>query len=183
MTPRSIQSHLKPYSILASRRTTIAHAFASALAPFDPYIESDVINALIALGQTDLPHLVCVYCSLPATTWDHLVGLVKDGQLNGYGHQIGNLVPCCGPCNFRKGGKDFHEFVRAGKGTDEEKTDLIRKLDAHLQRATRVSAPAVGSQAAAAKRKFDDLQRQILDLMKQADEQAAIVRQLIRVDL
>lgn len=36
-------------------------------APSDPYVESEVIEALTALAQTDLDHLVCVYCRAEAT--------------------------------------------------------------------------------------------------------------------
>src|SRR5262249_13804437 len=34
-----IKPHLRPYSIVQRRRTTINHAFASALAPCDEYVE------------------------------------------------------------------------------------------------------------------------------------------------
>ncbi|MFP3890974.1 hypothetical protein [uncultured Ralstonia sp.] len=183
MKSRSIRSHLKPYSIFHERRTTVAHAFASALAPSDPYVESEVIEALTALAQTDLDHLVCVYCRAEATTWDHLVNLVKDGKLNGYGHQLGNLVPCCSPCNSSKGGADFREFVRSLKCHDEEKDVLIQRLENHLARAKRVTLPSAGSKAESANKELEALQQQILDLMRKADDQAAIVRQLVQQGL
>lgn len=183
MKPDSIRSHLTPYSIFNKRRTTIAHAFASALAPSDPYVESEVIEALRALGQTDLKQLLCVYCKAKATTWDHLVSLVKGGKLNGYGHQIGNLVPCCGPCNSSKGGKDFREFVKSMQCPDDEKNEIIHRLEIHLSRAKPVTAPRVGSEAEVAKMRLDKLQQQILAMMKEADEQAAALRQLLKDDL
>src|SRR3954451_2669499 len=68
---------------------------------------------MTVLGQPDLNDLRCVYCGEPAETWDHLVGLVKDSELNGYGHQVGNLVPCCRACNSLKGNKGWREFVRS----------------------------------------------------------------------
>ena len=61
MTPKSICSHLKPYSINSKRRTTVAHAFASALAPCDVYDRAKVEAALIALGQKDLSN--CRACT------------------------------------------------------------------------------------------------------------------------
>ena len=51
MKQNSIRAHLAPYKILAKRKTTIAHAFASALAPIDEYDEVVVTQALGAPGQ------------------------------------------------------------------------------------------------------------------------------------
>lgn len=107
-----IKRHLRPYSIVQRRKTPVNHAFASALAPCDDYDEKRVTEAMALLGQKDLNDLRCVYCDSVAETWDHLVGLVKDSELNGYGHQIGNLVPCCGDYNSSKGNKDWREFLR-----------------------------------------------------------------------
>jgi hypothetical protein len=89
MKKQSIKTHLKPYSIFQKRKTTINHAFASALAPNDEYNEQVLNNAVRLLGQKPEDELVCVYCGGKAETW----GLVKDSQLRGYGHQIGNLIP------------------------------------------------------------------------------------------
>jgi hypothetical protein len=50
MTPKSIRSHLAPYSIFSKRKTTIAHAFASALAPSDEFDKEKVEAALKELG-------------------------------------------------------------------------------------------------------------------------------------
>ena len=62
MTPKSIGSHLAPYSIFFKRKTTVAHAFASALAPSDEFDKEKVETALDALGQKNLRQLTCVYC-------------------------------------------------------------------------------------------------------------------------
>lgn len=91
MKKHSIKSHLAPYSILQKRKTTINHAFASAIAPVDEYDEAKLVAAILLLGQDPASDLTCVYCDLHATTWDHLVGLVENAELRGYGHQIGNL--------------------------------------------------------------------------------------------
>ena len=42
MKAKSIATHLRPYVMLARRRTTINHAFAAAVAPSDTYDESRV---------------------------------------------------------------------------------------------------------------------------------------------
>lgn len=113
MKLEGIKKHLRSYSIEQKRKTTVNHAFASALAPYDHYDEKRVTEAMNLLGQTDMNDLRCVYSNSAAETWDHLVGLVKDSQLNGYGHQIGNLVPSCRACNSSKGNKDWREFLRS----------------------------------------------------------------------
>src|SRR5687767_8294859 len=112
MNKKSIKTHLKSYSIFQKRKTTINHAFASALAPADSYEDEILSDALECLGQDSNKDLRCVYCDNEAQTWDHLIGLVKDSELRGYGHQIGNLVPCCKSCNSKKGSKDWKLFLR-----------------------------------------------------------------------
>ncbi len=111
MKKRSIKSHLSQYSILQKRTTTINHAFASAIAPMDKYDEATLDDALRLLGQNP-DDLKCIYCEFDAETWDHLIGLVENGELRGYGHQLGNLVPCCRKCNSEKGGKDWEVYLR-----------------------------------------------------------------------
>ena len=64
MTPKSIRSHLAPYSIFSKRKTTVAHAFASALAPLDEYDEDKLKVALDALGQKNFDPLSCVDLTL-----------------------------------------------------------------------------------------------------------------------
>ena len=112
MRKRSIKSHLSPYSIFQKRRTTINHAFASAIAPVDEYDEVKLGEAICLLGQDPEGDLKCIYCDLQADTWDHLVGLVENAKLRGYGHQLGNLVPCCRSCNSKKGAKDWDVYLR-----------------------------------------------------------------------
>jgi hypothetical protein len=177
MTPKSIRSHLKPYSINSKRRTTVAHAFASALAPCDEFDQAKVEKALIALGQKDLNRLSCVYCDRPGQTWDHLENLVKAGRLNGYGHQIGNLVPSCRECNSEKGGKSFRTYVSANaRLTDDEKVALISRLENHLALAKPITSTAMDPERQEALTKFLETQAQILQLMEQADRYAALLR-------
>jgi hypothetical protein len=177
MTPKSIQSHLAPYSIFSKRKTTVAHAFASALAPSDEYDEKKIEVALNALGQKNLKQLSCVYCERQAQTWDHLENLVKAGKLNGYGHQIGNLVPCCRDCNSQKGGKPFRDFISAdARLTDTEKLNLICRLEMHLTLAKPIQPSNLSPEADEALKKFLELQTQILGLMAEADKFAHVLR-------
>ena len=57
----SIKKHLSSYSIAQKRKTTVNHAFASALAPYDDYDEERMTEAMGLLGQTDMNDLRCVY--------------------------------------------------------------------------------------------------------------------------
>jgi hypothetical protein len=177
MTPKSIRSHLASYSIFSKRKTTIAHAFASALAPSDEYDEEKIEAALNALGQKNLKLLSCVYCERQAQTWDHLENLVKGGKLNGYGHQIGNLVPCCRDCNSQKGGKSFRNFINENsRFTETEKSDLILRLETHLALAKPIEPLNLTPEGQEVHAKFLALQTQILGLMEEADKYAQILR-------
>ncbi len=172
---RSIISHLKPYSILKKRRTTIAHAFASALAPTDFYEEDKVLAALKALGQ-DPERLHCVYCFQPAQTWDHLFNLVKGCEPNGYGHQIGNLVPCCRHCNSSKGGKSFEAYIDGRHTLSEESRARVKaRLRAHSELA-RMNRARPSPNERALLQKYRDIQNQVLALLQEADACAEDIR-------
>jgi hypothetical protein len=177
----SIKKHLARYSIFHKRRTTINHAFASALAPQDEYDEQRLDEALKFLGQDPDGDLRCVFCGRPAATWDHLVSLVKDGVLRGFGHQLGNLVPCCAVCNSAKGAKDWDVFIASQAAEGAERSELLKLLAAYnarfaqpvdLERAKRL-LPDEWS-------RYMDLKRQIFELMREADVAAARLRVYIR---
>jgi len=51
MKKEDIKKHLSGYSIYSKRKTTINHAFASAIAPIDVYDEIRMKDALSYLGQ------------------------------------------------------------------------------------------------------------------------------------
>jgi hypothetical protein len=172
-----IKSHLRPYSIVQRRKTTINHAFASALAPCDVYDGERLAQAMATLGQTNLHDLRCVYCGAPAETWDHLVGLVKESELYGYGHQIGNLVPCCRACNSLKGNRDWREFLRSVVLDEDKRERVERVLGAYLQAfATEVDLARARTEHPAEWERYAQIKRQILDLMAEADRLAARLR-------
>lgn len=180
MKIESIKKHLSPYSIYQKRHTTIAHAFASALAPVDGYDEAKLLKALKALGQEDAKHILCVYCQESAQTWDHLVCLVKKGELNGYGHQIGNLVPSCKDCNSSKGKKDFGEFV-AGLTTLSEiqKKELLVKLENHQKLARPLNTAGAPAVIQSKLEQLKALKAQIFELMKKADAIAVEIKEKV----
>jgi 5-methylcytosine-specific restriction endonuclease McrA len=172
---KSIASHLKPYSILKKRRTTIAHAFASALAPTDVYDEDKVITALRALRQ-DPDNLRCVYCFEPAQTWDHLFNLVKNGESNGHGHQIGNLVPCCRHCNSAKGGKTFEAYIDSLVPFDLKRRAALKALlHAHAQ-LTKTSDSRPSLRERILLKKYREIQDHVLSLLREADTCASEIR-------
>lgn len=180
MKIESIKKHLSAYSIYQKRHTTISHAFASALAPVDGYDEARLLKALRDFGQEDEDDVLCVYCEKSAQTWDHLVCLVKKGELNGYGHQIGNLVPSCKDCNSRKGAKDFRVFVAGLKSlSDTKKRRLLSRLENHQQLAKPFKA---GDSPADIQKKLDQLKAlksRIFELMKQADAIASEIKEKV----
>ena len=180
MKVESIKKHLSAYSIYQKRHTTISHAFASALAPVDGYDEAMILNALRAFGQDDEEDIRCVYCEKGAQTWDHLVCLVKKGELNGYGHQIGNLVPSCKDCNSSKGAKDFRVFVAGLPSlSDAQKRRLISRLEAHQKLSKPFKAadsPAVIQEKLV---RLKALKSQIFELMKQADAIASEIKEKV----
>jgi len=50
----------------------------------------------------------CNYCDRPADTVDHIVAI-----MNGGGHDLDNLQPCCAQCNNRKGHKEVAQRNRS----------------------------------------------------------------------
>ncbi len=173
----SIKKHLKPYSIYEKRKTTINHAFASAIAPYDEFNPELIKQALEPFGL-DPEKLECVYCGGPAQTWDHLVGLVQDSEFNGYGHQIGNLVPCCRECNSSKGSRDWKEFIK--------NLELQQKLETYLKTyATPIEMDEIRrlkDEDDEFKKDYDNFIKkrdEILKLMQEADEIAKRIRDKI----
>ena len=166
----TIKNHLKPYSIVARRRTTVNHAFASALAPCDPFDTERLAEAMTALGQDDHSRLTCVYCDAVAETWDHLVGLVKESELFGYGHQVGNLVPCCRACNSSKGNRDWKDHVRTAIADPVLRRKKERVLERYLNKfATQIDLDAARQIQPKVWRRYNEIRKQIFDLMSEAD--------------
>lgn len=167
-----IRRHLKPYSISAMRTTTVNHAFAAAMAPCDTYDEEQTREAMHLLGQ-DPDDLDCVYCGSKAETWDHVHATVSAKNFSGYGHRLGNLLPCCKPCNSRKGNRRWSVYLeRLGlsAGDLNVRRQLIQGyLDRYGLR------DAIPSQHV----EFEELQeirRQVLHLFAKADVLAKSLR-------
>lgn len=172
-----IKRHLRIYSIEKRRRTTINHAFASALAPCYDFDEARLAEAMSLLGQTDFDNLRCVYCDSPATSWDHMVGLVKDSQLSGYGHQIGNLVPCCRDCNSSKRNKDWREFLRVTIPDAVKRQGIERDLQKYLiTYAKEIDLKRAEDENPTDWIRYNEIKAQIIELMSEADKLADRLR-------
>jgi hypothetical protein len=175
-----IKRHLRTYSVYDKRSTTISHAFASAIAPTDQYNDDLLCGALRFLGQNPEDELTCVFCAAPAQTWDHLVGLVKAGELRGFGHQIGNLVPCCKGCNSEKGNKEFAVFINSSNRINGDKTELIRLLRSYQRRfAKEINLSELQRKLPNEYAEFQSVKQEIFELMKKADEIAKQLRDRI----
>ena len=178
MRKESIRSHLRPYSIFQKRRTTVNHAFASALAPCSEYDEQMLTSALLFLGQDPSRDLKCVYCDNPATTWDHLVGLVEKSELRGFGHQIGNLVPSCQPCNSRKGSRDWRTFVESVVDDPRLRQQRVALLNRYVLRfAQPIDLDRLQAGAPDLWQEYCAIKSTIFDLMRRADEIAKQLRE------
>lgn len=180
MKKQSIKSHLAPYSILQKRKTTVNHAFASAIAPVDEYDEVKLGEALRQLGQDPDGDLNCIYCELRAETWDHLIGLVEKGELRGYGHQLGNLVPCCRDCNSKKGAKSWDAHLREvvpDQSAFEAKYSLVASyLDRY---AASVNLKRAAEILPDDWMRYCEIKQQILRLMAEADTVATRLRSVV----
>jgi 5-methylcytosine-specific restriction endonuclease McrA len=169
-----IKRHLKPYGIVASRKTTINGAFAAAIAPCDSFEDSRVREAISALNQNPDTELLCVYCGASAETWDHVFAIVKDSKFSGYGHRLGNLLPCCKPCNSKKGNKDWRQFLLSlpsQSSDDQAKRSAV--IEAYLKKYI-VHDPLPERDTEYLE--LEKLKTEIIKLMSQADDLAQKIR-------
>ncbi|HEY0789429.1 MAG TPA: HNH endonuclease [Chthoniobacterales bacterium] len=169
----SIKPHLEPYIILARRRTTINHAFASAIAPSDSYDDVRVRAGMEELGQNPDADLHCSYCEGPAETWDHVFATVKDSHFSGHGHRIGNLLPCCKPCNSAKGNKGWRQYISSLKIASGEIDRRSKLIENFLGRFGVKDPQPVQSEQYA---ELQKVRKEVLALLAKADEIAASIR-------
>jgi hypothetical protein len=117
--------------------------------------------------------LVCAYCGSDAETWDHVHATVRDKKFSGYGHRLGNLLPCCKLCNSKKGNKDWRAFLAGVSASDTERKEREDRIDAYLYR---YSANDVIPDHLPEYRELQDIRQQVLTLLGEADRLANIVR-------
>lgn len=182
MKASSIRNHLAVYAMVAKRKTTISHMFASAIAPVDDYVEAELREGLALLDQDIEAGLLCVYCDDPAETWDHLRALVQNRQFSGYGHQLGNLVPSCKRCNSRKGNRAYDEYIRVSSASGDDAKGRIQKITTYSTRFLPNPMPQdeYARRWPAEMAALESLRGQIIQLMTQADEVAGNLRRVAK---
>lgn len=183
MKKESIKSHLNSYSIFQKRQTTINHAFASAIAPNDDYSEKIVNDAIRFLGQNPKKELLCVYCGESAETWDHVFGLVKEFKFSGYGHVIGNLLPCCKKCNSEKGNQFWADFLKKKVLDNNVKKERIEKIQHYLDKylSPKLNYENIFNLCTKEINKYESIKKHIFDLMKKADQIAISIKNKIKI--
>lgn len=181
MRAKDMKSLLSAYKMVGKRATTIRYAFASAEASADEFDLQAIEEALAELCGTKPPEeLTCIYCDLPAKTWDHFNRVVKGGKYSGYGHRIRNLVPCCKDCNSAKP-EDWESWLRSlrtafgDNALDiEQRLQRIRAYTEQLQPDSEDDVPSDLRQ------RYSDLQRRVIDMLGEADAVAMQIREARR---
>jgi 5-methylcytosine-specific restriction endonuclease McrA len=174
---------MKPTTIMKERATSIHNAFASALALVGEYNEEVLNEALMKLGQGDpaIP-LMCVYCGDPAKAADHLNGLVLEKRYSGNGQVIGNLVPCCSPCNSSKGNRAWRVWCNSETFLQRRPT-FSKEQEARLADYESLSPPTVGHAELVERypdqmTEYDELKEECLQAMRKADLIAKEIQRL-----
>ncbi|MBT9476418.1 hypothetical protein [Polaromonas sp.] len=173
MRYHDIKRHLKPYAIVAMRKTTINHAFASAIAPCDDYNDERVRKAIQDLGQDPDKDLDCIYCGTLAETWDHVFATVKQSEFSGHGHRLGNLLPCCKPCNSKKGNKSWDVYLSLLNQTEAERSARRVVIGGYLSKHQVLDQLPVNHPDY---EELDEIKAQVLALFARADELATRIR-------
>ena len=179
MNTTSIKRHLKDHSIYSSRKTSINNAFAAALSIADSFDLERIEKAMISLGL-DPNDLKCIYCGNDAQTWDHIVCLVKDGKYSGFGHQIGNLIPCCSSCNSSKTNKDWKIFLRSKKLPEAKHQSLEQRIEAYIQLKTLEFKNLLDDEIQSEIDELEKIKLDIHNLLRAGDKQAEIIRLKIK---
>ncbi|SRR5258706_1143783 len=175
-----IKRHLSIYSIYKRRKTTVNHAFAAAIAPCDEFDEDVIIKAISALGQNPNEPLSCVYCDSPAETWDHVFATVKNSSFSGAGHRIGNLLPCCKPCNSKKGNQAWDIYISSRDEDAGIRARRLERIKSYLS--SHFSHDAIPT-ALPEYAQFIQIRDDILRLMIEADKIAATIRKKMKEEL
>lgn len=182
MKKHSIKRHLKSYSIIKERKTTISHAFASALSIPDEFEIDQVSQAIRLLEQNPDDDLFCAYCGKEAETWDHINAIVLNGEFSGNGHQINNLIPCCKTCNSQKGNKNWEEFLRK-KNNQSPTVDLekrIKRIKNYIGDNNVNLLERINEHCPELLVNFQIKKEEVLNLLQEADEIAKNIRNIIR---
>lgn len=150
--------------------------FASALAPVEPFDRERIVTALRVLGQENPDDLRCTYCGVSAETWDHLEALVRKSEPSGYGHLIGNLVPCCRACNSAKGNKPWRDWMK----TREYARGQIGRVERYREEYGSATAVNWELTAPTELAQLKEIRSEILRLMVGADSLVSQMKEKVR---
>jgi len=117
---------------LTRLESVLNNAFACAVLPADTPSDAELQETLQMLGM-DPSGVRCVYCGDSWTEWDHFRPIIQKGKPTWYFSHIGNLVPCCGPCNQSKGGKNWRKWITS-KARLSPKSRKVAILDQNIAR-------------------------------------------------
>jgi len=101
--------------------------------------------------------------------------MVEKSELRGYGHQLGNLMPCCRTCNSRKGATQWEAYLkRIDESNYERKRALIAQYLA--QNAVEFDLKRAEQEHPEDWKRYIEIREQILKLMDDADRIADRLR-------
>ena len=168
--------------IVDRRLTTINHAFASAIAIIDEYDPNANARAVEKLGQNPNEDLSCVYCGKEAQTWDHVFALVDHGEYSGFGHTLGNLVPCCKECNSQKGNRNWKAFLRSKQQDEKGFSDRAQKLTTYItsEMPPRITIEDIRKICPAEMEELVRAKSEVILQMEKADTAASQIRKKVK---
>jgi hypothetical protein len=165
---------------IVGRSSSITNSFVNGIIPVIPPTAEQIDEALRILGMRDA--VFCAYCGDPPTEWDHLRPLVIAQKPTGYISEIHNLVPACGKCNQSKGNKPWRDWMY-GPARLSPRTRGVADIGERAERLaryekwgepTRVDFEAIAG--AELWRRHWENHRAILDLMREAEKTAGLIR-------
>ena len=114
-----------------------------------------------------------MYCGAPAETWDHVFATVEKSEFSGAGHRLGNLLPCCKPCNSKKGNKSWNDYMDSIQMQEGLRKHRKRTIQAYVSQffhrdSTQTTLPEYSQLIA--------LRDKVIRLMQQADILAKSIR-------
>ncbi len=172
---------------LTRLESVLNNAFACAVLPADTPSDAELRETLQTLGM-DPTSVRCVYCGDAWTEWDHFRPIIEKGKPTGYFSHIGNLAPCCGPCNQSKGGKNWRKWITS-KARLSPQSRKIANLDLNIARldtfelwskALRIDVRSSGSKEHW--RRYDDNLHRLKELIRESAVIADELKRAIEAD-
>ena len=170
---RDISRHLRPYSIVANRTTTINHAFGACIASCDTFDLEKIRAAIVSLKQDPERELLCAYCGFEAETWDHVHATVEKSEFSGHGNKLGNLLPCCKECNSKKGNKYWRSYLEGMELPDDVRSERLTIISSYLEA---YDAEDIVPRHLPEYQELQKLKAEVLAIFEKADTLARVIR-------